>query len=398
MINLSAPQHAEHGASSAYRWMACPGSIKACRGIADEPSKYAEEGTTAHLLAERCLKEGQDPLEYVDRRIFERGPIDGDMAEHVAVYVNAVREAVGDEGELLIEQRIDLGGWLGVPVAMFGTVDSAARPAGGNTLVITDLKYGQGVPVEAISNPQLRYYGLGAMIAMDWPSEIQAVTVRIVQPRCPHPDGPIRSETIDVVDLMMWAEELRAAVEATLADDAPLVPGKHCQLCPAKAQCPAMREHALELAKSDFQPIAEPAAARAQLEELSPDELSDLLDKADIAEKWIAAFRAYAHERLEAGDHIPNWKLVKKRATRKWLDADDAAVFLMTECDLSEDRIYNKSLRSPAQVEKCLPKANRGFIADLTVKESSGTTMARDSDARPALAAGPSADFTVIQE
>ena len=37
-------------ASSAARWIACPGSVKLCDGLPDEGSAYAEEGTLAHEL------------------------------------------------------------------------------------------------------------------------------------------------------------------------------------------------------------------------------------------------------------------------------------------------------------------------------------------------------------
>jgi hypothetical protein len=51
---------------------------------------------------------------------------------------------------------------------------------------------------------------------------------------------------------------------------------------------------------------------------------------------------------------------------------------------------------SPAKIEKLLPKEGRAAMAELTRKQSSGTTLAKESDSRPAVKAGPAADFTVI--
>lgn len=57
----------------------------------------------------------------------------------------------------MFETRLDLGRY--VPES-FGTGDVIIYSGG--VLEIIDLKYGKGVEVSAIDNPQLRLYGLGA--------------------------------------------------------------------------------------------------------------------------------------------------------------------------------------------------------------------------------------------
>ena len=47
--------HAALGASTAHRWMSCPGSVRLAAGIEAAASTYAEEGAAAHMLAEICL-------------------------------------------------------------------------------------------------------------------------------------------------------------------------------------------------------------------------------------------------------------------------------------------------------------------------------------------------------
>ncbi|RYR88259.1 DUF2800 domain-containing protein, partial [Staphylococcus pseudintermedius] len=44
--------HAKLSASGAKQWLNCPPSIKACEGIVDRTSIFAEEGTFAHELIE----------------------------------------------------------------------------------------------------------------------------------------------------------------------------------------------------------------------------------------------------------------------------------------------------------------------------------------------------------
>ena len=70
--------HAELSASSAHRWISCPASISASRGIADSSSAAAEEGTAAHELAERCLRDGTDPRDAIGN-IFNGFVVDEEM-------------------------------------------------------------------------------------------------------------------------------------------------------------------------------------------------------------------------------------------------------------------------------------------------------------------------------
>ena len=93
------------------------------------------------------------------------------------------------------------------------------------------------------------------------------------------------------------------------------------------------------------------------------------------------------HKGLERGEYDSSeagWKVVAKRATRKWVDEDEAAGWLMRQ-GVNELAAYKRTLLSPAQIEK-LAKAE-GLIlpglAEMTESVSSGTTIARTADARP---------------
>lgn len=41
-------KHAFLSASSAHRWLECPPSAKACEGVDDRASPYAQQGTDCH--------------------------------------------------------------------------------------------------------------------------------------------------------------------------------------------------------------------------------------------------------------------------------------------------------------------------------------------------------------
>jgi hypothetical protein len=113
-------------------------------------------------------------------------------------------------------------------------------------------------------------------------------------------------------------------------------------------------------------------------------QISRYLAKADMLEQWVTDLRALAHTMLEAGVVVPDWKLVAKRATRQWVDEDQALVAMMNE-GLPEDELIVSKVISPAQAEKVLKKHGKQLPADQVVAVSSGSTLVAESDPRPAV-------------
>ena len=77
-----------------------------------------------------------------------------------------------------MEERLDLSDYV---KEAFGTADCVV--VGGEDLHIIDLKYGQGVLVDARENTQLMLYGLGALSLLDGIYDIENVSLHIYQPR-----------------------------------------------------------------------------------------------------------------------------------------------------------------------------------------------------------------------
>lgn len=389
---MSQKAHSDWGASSAKRWMTCPGSIAMCQGRSDTPSVYAMEGTAAHRLAEECIRASLRAENYLGTKIAvtEAGvtqefEVDDDMAEAVQVYLDVInldRTTLG--GTLHLEQQFDLSA---VREGLYGTADGAlvARP----TLVVYDYKHGRGVPVEVTDNPQLKYYALGAIIKHG-AEQFTDVEMVVVQPRCQHPQGPVRRQTIKPIELLEFRGDLIEAVERTLQADAALVPGDHCKFCRAKAICPAQVTYAQQIARIDFTNYVDGPPAPATL---STEQLAQILERADVVEDWIGAVRKHVHALLEAGTEVPGWKLVGKRANRAWRREEDAPAFL-EQLGLSEEQIWEKKLISPAKAEGFFPgKAAKTALRPLWEKRSSGSTIAPEYDKRPAIAPSAQADF-----
>ena len=126
-------------------------------------------------------------------------------------------------------------------------------------------------------------------------------------------------------------------------------------------------------------------------ESLTAQQISELLDKADVIETWLKAVRAYAQELIAAGDHVPGWKLVPKRGTRKWKDERMVKQRLASEGLVG---FMSEDLLSPAQVDKLLKKQGVPLdLFDLIISESSGVNLTRETDKQVSATASAKSDF-----
>lgn len=373
--------------------MECPGSIQLSKGVEDKSSPFAMEGTAAHDLAATALKDQCDAVDYIGTQ-WQGGTMHftatEEMVEAVQTYLDAVNGDAEPSDELYVEHKFTLEQ---VYRGMFGTADAVRLQPRKRLLRVYDFKYGAGVAVDVEGNPQLTYYGLGAALSFTGFDEVEMV---IVQPRAIHAAGPVRRWRLSILDLLEFQDDLRQAAVKTEAVDAPLKAGDHCQFCPAKGFCPELRGAGARAAMVEFTEVGVNTPAAPNF--LTPEQIDRILRDADVTEVWINAVREYAKGMLVGGGTIPGWKLVAKRANRQWTDQLDAALTLQA-LGVPEDKIYTKKIVSPAQGEKLLPKKVRKELAELIVPGvSSGTTLARAEDPRPAVLGGAENDFAPIEE
>jgi hypothetical protein len=355
--------HAKLGASNAHRWLNCPGSVSAEDGIPNTSSPFAEEGTTAHELAETCFMVGStEPLDDF---------ADQDMAEFVRVYVEHVNRLSEGADHVEIEARVSYQQWVS---GGFGTSDAVILK--GDTLHICDLKYGMGVRVDAEENPQAMLYALGAFYEFDMISDIRRVVIHIVQPRLDH----ISQWEISISDLLRWAEWVKQRAEEALEEDAPRVPGeKQCRFCRAKASCAALQKMTQDVIMADFDDLDNAPKANT----LTDAQMRRALEAKPLIEGWLGAVEGLVRDRLNNGGEFPGYKLVEGRSNRQWENVEEAEQ-LLDEL-IGPDLAFTRKIISPAQAEKVLGKKRAGEIADLIVKPLGSPTLAPESDKRPAI-------------
>lgn len=437
--------HALLSASRAPKFIPCVGSVALEETLPNPPGgPWAAEGTAGHDLAARVL--GEDQL--VNGKVVARGSalshlgevieadglkftVDKAFADAVQKYVDYVHDAMGDDGILFIEKRVDYSSFVGVGSEdATGSSDAIIYRPSIKTLIVPDLKFGMGVAVSAIGNPQPRLYSLGAINLLGEFTEVDTITSAIVQPRIEWTDDngvkqpSISEETLPIGELLTWAEttakpqfilakrlfeDLRDGKTTIAEIDAAghLVPGeKQCKFCRAAGICPAYTRETLstviadgECSFEDLDAAVEAGAPLAKkLSALIPDAATISAERlaqnflaVDLIEHWCKAQRAEVERRMLDGQTIPDpsggdLKLVQGRqGPRKWID-ETAAEAALKAARLKVDEMYDKTVISPTSAEKLLkekPKVWAKLQGHITRSEGS-LSVARAADKRPA--------------
>ena len=140
----------------------------------------------------------------------------------------------------------------------------------------------------------------------------------------------------------------------------------------------------LEVAKTDFGAInPQPPEAGA----LTNAQLGHVLENEEVFTSWLKSIKGLALQKLERGEHVPGFKLVKKKANRVWKDIGAAENVLE---NFSID-FYEKKILSPAKIEKLI--TNKASIEHLITKPNNGNTIASEDDRRKAVVASAITDF-----
>lgn len=391
-IDHSSRAHALLSASGASRWINCTPSPRLEEKFKNTTSPYAEEGTLAHEFAEILLQEQLEiitPDEFyaAGDTLSKSDFYSPEMIDEVQKHVDYVKEQfesaqqINPDALLIIEDKVDLTQYI---ENGFGTNDVMIIADG--VLEVIDLKYGKGVKVSAVDNPQLKLYGLGALIANELMFDIHTVKLTVTQPRL----DSISSWEISADDLIKWAEEVvRPKAIMAYAGEGEQVAGDWCKFCKVKATCRALATENLEIAKREFSDDLECTQDDPKL--LTQDEILKVFAKSKQISDWLKSVNEYLLATALDGEEWPGLKLVEGRANRKWGDdvEDDVKKKLRNRGFKQGDFLSKPKLLGLGVIEKLLTKKKfEKVLGDYVIKPQGKPTLVDHSDKRPALGLG----------
>lgn len=355
------------GGSTAKRVIACPGSVKLVQQMPPRPSsRYADEGTLCHTIMEAVLTRDAQPEEFIGQTLNDV-TVTAELIETKVRPAMAALSEIDPNFDMTYECEAVVGFGDALP-GVFGSADLVGRI--GDTAIVLDWKFGDGVDVAVEENPQAMFYAAAAMRTPKVAWAFKGVThidCVIVQPTAAKPVKWWRT-TPDRI--RAFERQLFAAVKEALGPAPFMQTGDHCRWCAAKPVCPLLTG-------------AVDRALKTSLQNIDAARLGEMLEQAPLIENYLAEVRALAQHMLEEGVPVPGFKLVPKRATRQWVDADKAQAALAA-LGLEDTELTETKLVSPAQAEKALKKRKLALPGELVVAVSTGSTLAPESDPRPA--------------
>jgi hypothetical protein len=261
------------------------------RGLPDQSSSFADEGTAAHFLMEQCLLQNVDAKHFQGLRIQVKAgvtefhtsgqyPVGLDMIGPMQKALDYVR-AVADGATIYTEQKLSIAHitgehWHKVTGAVCFENDAGqyvdfdngdlysedeVEPATGTTDVwiikgriahSIDLKWGMGVQVFAKDNEQQEMYTDAGLQEFDFLGEVEEIHLHILQPRLQHFDEHVlsRAELDERIELIRKASK---EIAFTKGDELPATPGeKQCKFCKRAATCDERTDHTMELIVGEF--------------------------------------------------------------------------------------------------------------------------------------------------
>lgn len=360
------------------------------RGLPDQSSSFADEGTAAHFLMEQCLLENKDAKDFQGLRIQVKDgvtefhtsgqyPVGLDMIGPMQKALDYVR-AVADGATIYTEQKLSIAHitgehWHKVTGAVcfkndygqfvdFETGDLYSQddvePATGTTDVwiikgsvahSIDLKWGMGVQVFAADNEQQEMYTDAGLQEFDFLGEAEEIHLHILQPRLQHFDEHVltRKELEARINLIRKASW---DIAFTAGEMLEAKPGeKQCRFCKASATCKERTDHTMELIVGEFVDL-EKGFVKVEM----PQAEKLLAQSFGVTPKAIS-FNEAAVDENET--HVDSHFTVKKPNIRPSLEAaeaklpeasDERLATLMDAADMIEG--FAKAVR--AEVERRL--------------------------------------------
>lgn len=365
-------KHYKFGGSTAGRTIQCPAWIPLAQKMpisADgNGNEFADLGTLKHNCMEAL---GTTDIEFKDLigTKYNDQVLTEDMLYEDIVPAQLAFEDFAEDNDFqleLHEQEVKIDEDVG------GTADIIAVNT--DTIFFLDWKFGYNL-VSPVENAQALFY---AMCAMEDPRTAKLfegrtkIVLGIIQPEYLNQgyDSMIQTWETDITRLNEFADAYFDAIDNL--DETKPCAGDACKYCPAMVICPVKTGQ---------------ARAATMLDPKSEDVkiLAQALALADTVIEWANTVKKFAHEQAELGVKIDGYKLVAKRASRKWTDEETVLDIVRKAKKLKLEEATTIKLLSPAQLEKVMKKKDLDFEKyDAYIESvSTGTTLTTADDKRP---------------
>lgn len=365
------------------------------KDLPEETSAYAQEGTNYHLLAQLCLEQEKDALEFVGMPFEDETVVTEENAEYVQLYIDHVRQEAAKGGTVVIEDRLPIAPITGEKDAE-GTSDCTIIRD--DVVVIRDLKFGRGVAVKV--GRQLKMYAVAVIEKHGLWDLVKEVDLGICQPRL---TSEISQEIIPIDELKMFKQEVQIVARTILkalqtGEQLPLNPSeKACKFCKAAKAgiCDALTMTVRNAAEEGFENLDEPKiiqTPKGPMTVSDADRLGEAMKLADLAEIYVKGVRAAVESALLASKPVTGYKLVQgRKGPRQWTK-EEVAEEILKKKRVKQEEMYTFKLITPAKAEKKWAKVKPTWWAELegNISQSEGSiSVAPTEDPRPVYTVAP---------
>lgn len=376
----------EFRASNAHRWAECTASVKEVIKYPIPPSsEAAKQGTLAHeyfaFAVDYVLAKG--------KRI--KSKPDNQMANYAIKAVIQLEKFIIESKKkpvtFLIERKQNIN--------FLQTENQTCTPDlaiifDDYSYLIADYKYGTGIKVNVNDNPQLMFYANVVREKLNTNDNLKGYAA-ILQPRI-YGEKFSFTEFDDAV-LNKFKLKFQGAEREALSENPKYKIGDWCKFCPAENSCPA-HQKMIQQSFTDLSVLNPDISANIStnissivdkpVSEFSNQELAKLIDAKNKLQNFLKEIDKEVFKRLNEGQKIDGYKLVAKRAIRRWSNENELIDFLQNELKYGYE-IFESKLLSPNKLQKVLGKKDYEKIKNYITQVSSGVTMVPESDKREAI-------------
>ena len=373
-------KHFIYGGSTAQRTLSCPAWQIKRKQLPSALTQntgniFADRGTLLHDAMEELIDDVDSTTQlesFIGRRLNDAEIVQEDIDEALEPAIDAFWDYANFRG--ISAQNIKTEIECEIDEDIGGTCDVLAW--NNDTVFVIDHKFGH-FPVSPVESAQGLFYAMCAKEDVKerykdvFTPERQNLVIAILQPsNAERGDHVMNVWKTDMDHLAEFSDTFFESIDSATEED--LVSGSHCKYCPVATVCPQKTGLARKSKMLDLTDMKQLSEAMGMVSEL---------------DSWCKAVKALAHSQAELGNKVDGYKLVAKRASRKWNDEDAVMDIVRKARKIKLEEAVDMKLLSPPKFEKVCKKLGVDITryAEYISAVSSGSSLVTVNDKRPEL-------------